>query len=430
MVNTKTNTTEKKELPKFDDSGTTFFSKTMNIINYIYSLSVFYILTNKTEFGFILGLITYIIIMSIVFAKNPYDIITNTNEGLSIFLMLCGGFLIVLLMFFYNRKKQLFENEKETNGETLSFIGKILISIGLFFLIFGLVYIFFYLSSYFSNFTSFLLIITNILIFLGLITIVFKYLGIGGINGEPKESSPSWLKLFIKIITFFPCLLIEFIDYIKYQYGITTQPIIILFIVEVILIGLYFILPSLIEKIMYHNSTELINTTENTNIQKKLGSFQEVNYVTSLNNDSKEFSYKFAISSWIYINSNPPETNPHYDEYTSILNIGDKPDTQFNVLKNKLRIKMKTQGNNEKNIYETTVFPMQTWNNIVINYDGSTFDIFINNELVSSTTGVIPYNSNTVITSGTNKGLHGGIRNVKYFRNNISREKINWLYNS
>ena len=91
---------------------------------------------------------------------------------------------------------------------------------------------------------------------------------------------------------------------------------------------------------------------------------------------------------------------------------------------------MKTQGKNEKILYETTKFPMQRWNNIIINYDGSTFDIFINNELVSSTPGVIPYKSNTVITSGTQGGLYGGICNVKYFRNNISRGKINWLYNS
>ena len=66
----------------------------------------------KVEFSFLLGLIIYIIISSIIFAKNPYDIITDNNEGLSILLMLFGGFLIVLLMFFYSRKKELFEYEK------------------------------------------------------------------------------------------------------------------------------------------------------------------------------------------------------------------------------------------------------------------------------------------------------------------------------
>ena len=35
-----------------------------------------------------------------------------------------------------------------------------------------------------------------------------------------------------------------------------------------------------------------------------------------------------------------------------------------------------------------------------------------------------------MITSGTNKGLYGGICNVRYFNDNINRGKINWIYNS
>jgi len=91
---------------------------------------------------------------------------------------------------------------------------------------------------------------------------------------------------------------------------------------------------------------------------------------------------------------------------------------------------LKTQGSNEKILYETSDFKMQRWNHIVINYDGSTLDIFINNELVSSNPGIIPYNQNTVITSGTNEGIMGGICNVRYFRDSLSRGKISWLYNS
>ena len=143
-----------------------------------------------------------------------------------------------------------------------------------------------------------------------------------------------------------------------------------------------------------------------------------------------KFQYKYAISGWIYIDSFPPETNSSYDKYTSLLNIGNKPNILFNVAKNKLRITMETQGRNEKILYETSDFKMQRWNNIVVNYDGATLDIFINNELISSTPGIIPYNDNTVITSGTTNGIHGGICNVHYYKEHISRGKINWAYNS
>ena len=145
MASTKTKSTEKKEPPIFDDSGTSYFAKFINVMDYIYKLFSYYVVgsikDNKLQFSFLLGLIIYIIIASIIFAKNPYDIITDNNEGLSILLMLFGGFLIVLLMFFYSRKKELFENEEEKG--TLSFLGKIFTSIVSVGLIITLVYVFF-----------------------------------------------------------------------------------------------------------------------------------------------------------------------------------------------------------------------------------------------------------------------------------------------
>ena len=91
---------------------------------------------------------------------------------------------------------------------------------------------------------------------------------------------------------------------------------------------------------------------------------------------------------------------------------------------------MENQGKEDQILYETDKFYMQKWNHIVVNYDGSTLDVFINNELVSSTNGVVPYNGNTVITSGYDGGLFGGICNVRYFKDTISRGRISWLYNS
>ena len=55
-----------------------------------------YLTLHKTEFGFFLCLLVYIIIISVIYTKNPYDLITNNNGGLGIFLSLLGGFLIVL----------------------------------------------------------------------------------------------------------------------------------------------------------------------------------------------------------------------------------------------------------------------------------------------------------------------------------------------
>jgi hypothetical protein len=414
-------TTEKKEpFPIYDDSAENFGGKLVNTIYYIGQLLLYYIKNYKLEFGFLLGLLVYIITIIIVFTTNPYNIITEKNGGVSIFLSILGGFLIIMAFMFYQKKKQSTENV-ETAG-ALSYFGKIITTFVLFGLVIAIVYLLFYLASYYTNFSAYFLFGLNTLIIIGVIMILVKYFGIH--DGIHKDTPPSWTGLFIKLITYIPCLLLDLVDYVKHQYQITAKPIIIIFIIELLLIGLYLIYPWLVKQFLYHNSNQLLKEPTILNKETNLGSFSDVNYV----ND--KFQYKYAVSGWVYIDSFPPETNSSYDTYTSLLNIGDKPNFLFNAAKNKLKIMMKTQGKNETILYETDEFRMQRWNHIVVNYDGSTMDIFINNELVSSTPGSIPYNSNTMMTCGTQNGIYGGVCNVNYFKEAISRAKITWLYSS
>ena len=67
MASTKTKTTEKKEPPIFDNSGTSYLAKFINVMEYIYKLFSYYVVgsikDHKLEFSFILGLIIYIIIV-------------------------------------------------------------------------------------------------------------------------------------------------------------------------------------------------------------------------------------------------------------------------------------------------------------------------------------------------------------------------------
>jgi hypothetical protein len=414
-------TTEKKEpFPVYDDSADNFWRKLVNSIYYIGKILLYYIKNYKLELGFLLGFLVYIITIIIIFTINPYDIITEKNGGVSIFLSMLGGFSIILAFMIYQKKKQSTENV-ETAG-TLSYFGKILTTFVLFAVVISVLYLLFYLASYYTSFSAYFLFGLNILIIIGIIMIGFKYFKIHG--GKHIDSPPSWRGLFYKLITYIPCLLLDLVDYVKHQYQITTKPIMIIFIVEVLLVGLYLIYPWLVKQFLSHNSNQLLKEPTVLNKETNLGSFSDVNYV-----DDK-FQYKYAVSSWVYIDSFPPETNSSYDTYTSLLNIGDKPNFLFNVTKNKLKIMLKTQGKNENILYETDEFRMQKWNHIVVNYDGSTMDIFINNELVSSTPGTIPYNSNTMMTCGTQNGIYGGVCNVNYYKEAISRAKITWLYSS
>ena len=82
-----------------------------------------------------------------------------------------------------------------------------------------------------------------------------------------------------------------------------------------------------------------------------------------------------------------------------------------------------------KLIYETTDFPLQKWNNIIINYlDGGTLDIFINGVLVKSGQNVTPFMEYDALNVGHENGLNGGICNIIYFKEALTSRQIFYLY--
>lgn len=152
----------------------------------------------------------------------------------------------------------------------------------------------------------------------------------------------------------------------------------------------------------------------------------------NLKEGSKIYNYSYAISSWIFIHEQPPNRGPYYENFVSLINYGDKPNITYNMSKQTLRITIsnnkESPGPSDRILFETKTLPMQTWNNIVINYDGGTLDIYINNRLVASEPNIIPYISDDKITVGQKYGLSGGICNVVYWPQVLSRTKIALFY--
>lgn len=142
------------------------------------------------------------------------------------------------------------------------------------------------------------------------------------------------------------------------------------------------------------------------------------------------FNYNYAISAWVFIHNQPPSRSKAQTEFTSILNYANKPNILFNGEKNTLRITMDDSLDRQKVIYETSDFSLQKWNNIVVNYNGGTLDIFINGKLVSSTSSIVPFMTYDAITVGSDDGVSGGICNVTYFPAPLSLTKIKVFYKS
>jgi len=203
-----------------------------------------------------------------------------------------------------------------------------------------------------------------------------------------------------------------------------------------LLLGVVF-LPVISSKIAIQGGNQLVNQPVNTNKLYSLGSFEELN-------GSLDPDYQYAISFWLFIDSAPPNTNPSYNKYTSILNFSQKPQIFYKGETNTLMVTM-----NQKDLMKTTTnnmlefdengnriiliqpnFLLQKWNNIIINYNGGTLDIFINNELVKSANGVIAFRGNDLLTIGQDDGIYGGIANLVYYRKALTINQTYFIYNS
>ena len=223
-----------------------------------------------------------------------------------------------------------------------------------------------------------------------------------------------YLRLIKSLILYVPCLIYDLIDWAKYQYSITTSTAYIILLVDVVFILMSYLWNKL-RTYMKHNTQAdglLLEGPVYLNKKHVLGTFEEMKATIG----NKNFSYNYGISFDIYINPQPPNTSAAYSEYTTLFDYGGKPTLLYKADENKLKIQVKMNDDETKNIYLGTDIMFQKWNKFLINYDGGTLDVFLNDKLISSTGSLAPYMTLDVVTVGKNNGINGGIRDVIYFR--------------
>ena len=227
--------------------------------------------------------------------------------------------------------------------------------------------------------------------------------------------------------------------YLKNQWNITTNTTWVILGLEAILLIGYFTLPALIKRLVHHDSHLLVSQETPLYINKKhnIGSYNQLYR-------SKRFpNYHYTLYAEFYINKSPGSSSGSSsgsnknDSYPckNLLSYGKSPIVCYHSEKNTLTItSMIGDGHGQGDKKEIILLqnyqvPLQTWNKLVIQYDSGIMDIFINDELLSSTKGVMPYMKYDSITVGQENGLDNGsaICNVQYYNRNLTTMEMSML---
>jgi hypothetical protein len=423
---------------------------------------------------------------SIVSGMCEYAEKKLTLKGLSVIMFLVGCYVWLMLIYYVNTentngpKQYNLNRQKIGVSSVMSFLSNVFILAVVVALLMLVITAVLNAIGRWSRTTSAVLTTLNILNVVTILSIVYIYF-IKNINwGETPTGIFSLLKY---VIFYIPCVLIGIVESVTGEYNRTPRKAVILLLVEAAVITLYFALPlalgtaknsigkTLLEGPVYLNNQytlgsyqdltsgsvrhvrrrrgrrqEIINSTTDDDADNGTG--QSKGILETLGIEGREvrvdydpqqwptgampatYDYNYALSSWLYINPQPPSTNHHYSKFTRLLDYGGKPAINYKGKDNTLQIVMRKDKKKETVVYEDSSLQLQKWNHVFINYDGGTLDVFVNGELVSSTPSVAPYMTRDLINSGVDGGVHGGIANVMYFDKVLGTDEISLLYES
>jgi hypothetical protein len=310
-----------------------------------------------------------------------------------------------------------------------------------------------------------LIYITGIAIVVGLVRTMFSMSRKMGDSMFQTSEDSNWviniLKLIGNVIFYLPCMMLDFVDTLKEQYGLTSRPYLILLALEAafILAGLY--LPSLVSRAINHTGVQIVSapismtntTTLSQNTVKFVDSKGIVSYEsgspssntpptapTNATNpmDIQLHNYSYGVSAWFYIHPQPPNTYVE-NQALNVFKFGNDgaigPKVSYMPKTNTLTIEM---HGSSATIPPVTDVLLQRWNNLVINSDKGAIDVFINGRLVYTGTHIQPANpdmqrvvignSNPNDANDETNGVQGEICNMVLKREPFTNAEIAWFY--
>jgi len=246
------------------------------------------------------------------------------------------------------------------------------------------------------------------------------------------------------LVFYIPCILLDFVNYIIREFKLTTNPVLVLFGIEICLLLIYLYSPkvmqqfankdgkNVLEKIVLLNEENIFPMDEIIMLDTKTNSIAD--------NGVQVIRKNYGLSMWVYLN-NFSTSMSAYNKETLIFDYGrGKPKITFFNDENEIK-KMDTyrfyfsdklnSTNHNENFHEIKM-PSQKWNHIFFNYTSRNVEIYINGKLERTFNlkdSVPTYNIGDVITTGSTNGLNGAISNIRYYEKNLSNRDIVNIYN-
>lgn len=275
----------------------------------------------------------------------------------------------------------------------------------------------------------------------------------------------------IELLFYIPCKLHDMVGYTLQSNKKINKSTIAFLILDIVIILLY-VYGDYIRKHLYLNGAIMSSIFPNipySNVNLKFPiSIKEYDMdvsnvvATSTDasmNNTENTIYNYTISFWFYIDTNNPNTSMAYSKYTPIFDYGNTPIICYNYINQSFIVASKSDNtayqslsgsemndinekytsSNLKIIYESKNIPLQKWNNLVIIYNTSYVDIFINGELVKANAFLSPPHSNIHnpeipqiinLVAGHSNGIKGRLCNVIYYDKKIGLYDVSRLYNS
>lgn len=392
--------------------------------------------TSISSYGSILFLL-FIVIVTIGISTYPGGFFNDKNTSaaaICIILLICIFWSLILGAIQFpeiSNNTKISDKLNLFKRSLLALFGIIISALVIFWIVYNI-------QNFTGSSSSITTLVLNVLLVVVILGLIYKTLFVQLPAGNSNKNG--LFSLIANLVFYIPCMISNIFDdvgsFMTGNYGANGTGSILMLICVIILIVLYFILPSLLNKFIIQGGRQLINEPISTSNITSLGTYQELN-------GSDNYEYQYSISFWFYLDADPPSTNAAYNKYTSLLNYGNKPNVLYCGKTNTLMVTIEQKDlkkttnnkltdfdeNGNRILYVNNKVLLQKWNNMLINYSGGVLDIFLNNELVKSDIGVVPYYTIDNLTIGESNGLNGSICNVVYFRHPLNTSNMYILYN-